>query len=168
MIILKGWPADPSQSIRLTAAMVSGAATRRVFLLVLLLAVSAMDLAEGEPQPRRRSKGSRCVSVTSHDCKCKMILRSSLTVIDHVTLSMMRGLTLSGRRSRSRRRRTTAISRLGDLEKERGKARHPNDPKDGVLSDNRSRTTYRFLCSVLPLQHCEVQQRALHQYKYKV
>ena len=65
VIILKGWPADPSQSIRLSAAMVSGAATRRVFLLVLLLAVSAMDLAEGEPQPRRRSKGSRCVrSVT--------------------------------------------------------------------------------------------------------
>ena len=64
-IFLKGWPADPSQSIRLSAAMVSGAATRRVFLLVLLLAVSAMDLAEGEPQPRRRSKGSRCVSVTS-------------------------------------------------------------------------------------------------------
>ena len=37
--------------------MVSRAATCKVFLLALL-AMSALDLAEGEPEPRRR-KGSR-------------------------------------------------------------------------------------------------------------
>lgn len=55
---LKRWPADPTQFIRLTDAdaMVSRATTCKVFLFALL-AMSAIDLTEGEPEPRRRSRG---------------------------------------------------------------------------------------------------------------